>query len=81
MLMNLETIGRLAYALQTPVSAIQRTAEAIGVKPSLVIDGIPHFSETDCLRIAKALNARQRPRRGHQVHGAPLGDSTAGFMA
>lgn len=55
------TVGRIASDLQRPVSEILRVAEQLGIYPSLVINGVKHFSDNDVDRISGHLRTEQRP--------------------
>jgi hypothetical protein len=56
--MMLESIGHLCASLQAPYARIKRAAEALGLEPSVTINGIPHFDEEQCSAIAEHLKDR-----------------------
>lgn len=60
------SVGNIAGQLQVPVSRILAVAASHGIRPTMSINGIVHFSEQDVERIA-ALVTQPRPTLGENV--------------
>lgn len=52
---HLETIAHLCASIQAPYARIAKAVEALGLKPAVTINGIPHFDELACEKIAEHL--------------------------
>ncbi len=49
---NLSSIGHVSGQLQYSVQRLAAIAAELGVQPSLTINGVPHFEETDVEKLA-----------------------------
>src|SRR5690606_9667956 len=49
---NIYSLGNAAALIQIMPTEIRKAAEALNIKPSVFINGIPHFEESDLQRIA-----------------------------
>jgi hypothetical protein len=52
---SISAIGNVCTQLQRPYGAVQRAIEQLSIKPAIVINTVPHYSDDDIERIAKHL--------------------------
>jgi hypothetical protein len=55
---HLESLVHLATSLRTPYSRVAKSVEALGIKPTVTINGIGHYDAEACERIADYLKER-----------------------
>ena len=60
---NASSIGNVACHLQINVAGIDRIARRLRLRPVLVLDNVPHFSDEQIEKIRAALE-RKEPKRG-----------------
>jgi len=59
---NIVAIGQAALALRTTVARLDKAAEAIGVRPSMTINGVPFIDADDVERLKEHLD-HERPEQ------------------
>ena len=65
--LNITAIGPLCGQLQEPINRVRAAIDALGIEPAMRINGVPHFNEGDCERIADHLREQREERRVFQV--------------
>jgi hypothetical protein len=68
---HLETIGHACATLQASYGAVRRALAEVGAEPVLILNGLPHYAETDVERAAEQL----QQRRQCDMQGAATGPS------
>jgi hypothetical protein len=61
---HLETAAHLCASLQQPYARIAEAVAALGLKPSVTINGIDHYDAESCERIAKYVRRSKRDSAG-----------------
>ncbi len=52
---EIESVGHLSARVNVPVSRVMRTANGLGLHPTLIVDDVLHFNSTDAQRIVDTL--------------------------
>jgi len=55
-----ESAAHLTASLQVPFSKVARAIELLKLTPALVLNGIGHYSESQCSAIAEEITASKR---------------------
>jgi hypothetical protein len=55
---SISSIGNVCSQLQRPYAAVQRAIVVLKIKPALVINTVPHYSDDDVERIRAYLESK-----------------------
>ena len=58
--LSIWSVGCLACLIGVGVGALLRAARAAGLAPALTVNGVPHFAESDAMRLSELLGAKIR---------------------